>query len=166
MYTCLFVMSTEQEEIYMKNDIYVYLRHLREQKGWSLRKAAEEVGVSVSYISLIEKGVHPNTDKPPKISPEILEKFASAYEVPKGELLLHAGYIGDQLAFDLDNPGKARYMTIEESQAYYALNRKMNNSNDLEDMIDNADFLTFRGRLIDANTKRKIIDMIDIMTND
>ncbi|MEK4433015.1 helix-turn-helix domain-containing protein [Paenibacillus sp. FSL M7-0802] len=152
----------------MNSAIYTYLRHLREQKGWSLRKAAEEVGVSVSYISLIEKGVHPNTDKPPKISPEILEKFAAAYEESTGKLLMYAGYIGDQLAFDLDNPGKSRYMTIEESKAYYASNKKISdsNSNDLEDMIEDTDFLTFRGRLIDANTKRKIIDMIDILTND
>lgn len=150
----------------MKSDIYIYLRHLREQKGWSLRKAAEEVGVSVSYISLIEKGVHPNTDKPPKISPEILEKFAAAYEESTGKLLMYAGYIGDQLAFDLDNPGKTRYMTIEESQAYYSLDKKTSKSEDLEDIIDNADFLTFRGRLIDTITKRKIIDMIEILTND
>ncbi|KAF6636903.1 helix-turn-helix domain-containing protein [Paenibacillus sp. EKM208P] len=151
----------------MKSDIYIYLRHLRETRGWSLRKAAEEVGVSVSYISLIEKGVHPNTDKPPKISPEILDKFASAYEVPKEELLMYAGYISDQLAFDLENPGKSRYMTIEESKAYYALIRKKNgDNNDLADFIEESEFLTFRGRLIDTITKRKIIDMIEILTND
>ncbi|MEK4427864.1 helix-turn-helix transcriptional regulator [Paenibacillus sp. FSL M7-0802] len=150
----------------MNSAIYTYLRHLREQKGWSLRKAAEEVGVSVSYISLIEKGVHPSTEKPPKISPEILEKFAFAYGVPKEELLMYAGYISDQLAFDMENPGATRYMTIEESKSYYELNRKTNTNNDLEDMIENADFLTFRGRLIDTITKRKIIDMIEILTND
>ncbi|KAF6626980.1 helix-turn-helix domain-containing protein [Paenibacillus sp. EKM208P] len=149
----------------MKNDIFVYLRHLREQKGWSLRKAASEVGVSLSYISLIEKGVHPTTNKPPKISPDILEKFAEAYGLPKEELFVHAGYIGDQLAFDLENPGKGRYMTIEESQRYYALNRHKDD-NDLEQMLLQADYLTFRGRLIDSVTKRKIIDMIEILTND
>lgn len=58
----------------------------RHAKGWSLRQAEKESGVSNGYISQVEKG----TVRP---SPAVLQKLAAAYDVPYRLLMERAGYI-------------------------------------------------------------------------
>lgn len=58
----------------------------RHAKSWSLRQAEKESGVSNGYISQVEKG----TVRP---SPDVLQKLASAYDVPYRLLMERAGYI-------------------------------------------------------------------------
>lgn len=62
------------------------LLEARQAKGWSLRQAEKESGVSNGYISQVEKGsVRP--------SPDVLQKLATAYDVPYRLLMERAGYI-------------------------------------------------------------------------
>ena len=66
-----------------------FLRNLRERRRMSLRDVEKECGVSNAYIAQLENG-----DRPPP-SPDILKKFARAYNVTIRELLLRAGYLDD-----------------------------------------------------------------------
>ncbi|GEO26045.1 hypothetical protein AAC03nite_18300 [Alicyclobacillus acidoterrestris] len=60
----------------MQLDLGQKLRHLREQKGWTLAEASEHTGVSISHLSAIEKGNRPNP------SFFLVAKLAQAYGVP------------------------------------------------------------------------------------
>jgi transcriptional regulator with XRE-family HTH domain len=57
------------------------LRELREKKGWSQAKLAEQVGVSDAYVAQLETGARKNP------SLEILKRLARALGVPVTELL-------------------------------------------------------------------------------
>lgn len=57
------------------------LRELREKKGWSQAKLAEQVGVSDAYIAQLETGVRKNP------SLDMLKRLASKLGVPVTELL-------------------------------------------------------------------------------
>jgi transcriptional regulator with XRE-family HTH domain len=50
------------------------LKHLRENKGYSMREVADRIDIAPSYISQIEKGRIPSLDK--------LKKLCNVYDVP------------------------------------------------------------------------------------
>jgi len=50
------------------------LKHLREQKGYSLRDVSERTGIHFTYISKLEKGQH-------KANLEMIEKLCNFYDV-------------------------------------------------------------------------------------
>lgn len=56
------------------------IRAIREAKDWSIEKLAEKVGLSVSYVSRLEKGGR-------NLAVANLEKFAKAFGVKDTELL-------------------------------------------------------------------------------
>lgn len=56
------------------------LHSLRKQAKLSLRDLAEQSGVSISYLSEIERGAIPNLD--------ILERIADVYNLSVGEILV------------------------------------------------------------------------------
>lgn len=62
------------------------LRSVREFKGWSLARVADEAGVSAAYIQKLERGgvVSP--------SPHKLHSLAQALEIPYEETMRLAGY--------------------------------------------------------------------------
>lgn len=62
------------------------LRRGREAKGWTLRKAAQETGISNGYLSLIEQG---RVRAP---SPSYLLSLAKSYELSYAELMELAGH--------------------------------------------------------------------------
>jgi repressor LexA len=64
-----------------------YLKHIRKEKGLSLRKLEELSGVSNAYLSQLENG------KRGMPTPEILKKICGPLEVPYEELMEKAGYI-------------------------------------------------------------------------
>ncbi|PYY28321.1 helix-turn-helix domain-containing protein [Paenibacillus illinoisensis] len=70
----------------LNNQFGEFLKELRSNKGWSLRKASEESGVSHTYIGMLEKGINTN------VSPEQLRKLADAYDQPYNLLMVRAGY--------------------------------------------------------------------------
>lgn len=64
-----------------------YLRHRREQRGFSINQLAAEADVSGAQISRIENG-HRGVPKP-----DTIEKLASALSIPYEEMMTAAGYM-------------------------------------------------------------------------
>lgn len=60
---------------------YKHIKRFRKQLKWSLRKAAEESGVSFVYIRNLETGMKKNP------SVQVLNKLAKAYGVPISDLI-------------------------------------------------------------------------------
>lgn len=56
------------------------VRRLREAKGWSQERFADEAGIHRTYVSDIERGA-----RNPTIT--VVEKLAKPFEVPAGALL-------------------------------------------------------------------------------
>lgn len=60
-----------------------WLRAVRRQKGWTQREAAERLGVSQPYLSLLEQGRRPLTKR-------LLSKLQRHFDVPATELPVEA----------------------------------------------------------------------------
>lgn len=69
-----------------KTAIGIYLRSLRDTRGFSLREVERKTGVSNAVLSQIESG---QVKRP---SPTTLYKLAELYSVPYEELMDRAGY--------------------------------------------------------------------------
>lgn len=54
----------------------------RMEKGWSLREAAANIGISHTYLSAIEKEYDPRTGNPVTPTPDTLLKICNAYSIP------------------------------------------------------------------------------------
>lgn len=80
----------------MSNELGNFLRQLRGKR--SLRDIADLTGLSHTYISDIENGYRRGTNKPLKVSPEILKKLSKALDTSYAELMVLAGY------WDKDDP--------------------------------------------------------------
>ncbi|TYQ14802.1 UNVERIFIED_CONTAM: putative transcriptional regulators [Acetivibrio alkalicellulosi] len=70
-------------------------RQIRLDKNWSIRKAANKMGISYSYLSILEKGVDPRTGKDSSPRPETLKIISKAYNYPYEELMKAAGYLDE-----------------------------------------------------------------------
>lgn len=72
---------------YMRKRLGVYLTQLREEKKVSIRRVAEETGISDPFLYQIEKGEKSLND------PEYFNTLAKYYGVKVEELLRQAGYL-------------------------------------------------------------------------
>jgi len=54
------------------------------------------MGISYSYLSVLEKGIDPRSGKDPNPKPETLKIISRAYEYPYEELLKAAGYLTEE----------------------------------------------------------------------
>lgn len=71
-------------------------RLLRELRGKeSLRDVSKRVGLSHSYLSILEKGIDPRSKAPINPSPDTLKRLAEAYNYPYEKLMKVAGYIDE-----------------------------------------------------------------------
>jgi len=81
-------------------------KEIRLSKKWSIRQAAKKMGISYSYLSILEKGVDPRTGKDSNPKPETLKMISKAYDYPYEELMKAAGYLSEdvqiQKKFDHD----------------------------------------------------------------
>lgn len=68
---------------------------IRLSKNWSIRQAAKKMGISYSYLSILEKGKDPRTGKDSNPKPEMLKIISKAYNYPYEELMKVAGYLND-----------------------------------------------------------------------
>ena len=68
------------------------IKELRQQKGLSLRKAANLIGLSHYRLDELEIGKSRSTGNPTRPSRDTVIKFAEVYGVPKDYLLELAGY--------------------------------------------------------------------------
>lgn len=75
------VLSVEQ------SSFGLYLKHMREQKKWSINQLADAAGISTSQISRIENG------KRGVPKPQTIEKIAGALGISYAEMMDHAGYL-------------------------------------------------------------------------
>lgn len=148
-------------------NIYELLKSLRRKANLTLTQAAAKAGVSISYIRILEGGIRPISKTPITPSPEILKKLAEAYDYPFEDLMIKAGHLSSQYVFDFSSKTDAiiRPQTIEETQQEYNYRQKLQQQ-DLESMIDNADFLSYRGKYIDEDTKSKIKGMLELLLSD
>jgi transcriptional regulator with XRE-family HTH domain len=75
------------------------LKEIREEKGLSLREAAEKSGLSHSYIRYLEKGERPGSNTPINPTPDALRKLSDAYSHPYEDLMYRAGYIEESSVY-------------------------------------------------------------------
>ncbi|MGO1059339.1 helix-turn-helix domain-containing protein [Planococcus sp. FY231025] len=73
-------------------DFAKLLIQLRKEKKKSIRKLAEEADISHTYLSTLERGFDPRSNKVRKPAPEILKRLAAALGVEYSTLLHEAGY--------------------------------------------------------------------------
>jgi serine/threonine protein kinase len=93
-------------------DLGSILRDARGRLGWTLRRAATEIGISNGYLSLLEQG----QVKSP--SPTHLSAIAAKYGVPFPRLMELAGHPSGQvgiLAADRHNDGKTSKGRLKEA---------------------------------------------------
>ena len=83
----------EEESLFQSGTNQTLPAKLRQLRGKeSLRNASTRMGISHNYLSNLEKGIDPRTDKPIHPSPDILKKISKAYSYPYEDLMLIAGY--------------------------------------------------------------------------
>lgn len=75
-------------------------RQIRVAKNWSIREAAKKMGISYSYLSVLEKGIDPRTGKYANPKPDTLRIISKTYEYPYEELMRAAGYLDDEVTYD------------------------------------------------------------------
>lgn len=138
-----------------------FMRKLRGQL--TLREAAEKSGLSYTYISIIEKGSRPGSNKPLKVTPDSLQKLAKAYEHSYEDLLLKAGYLSGQLTLDYEGEKLiTRNSTINEDKEVYRTERERE-KNDIEKILLNNNEIHFRGETLSMGERLQIIDMIPVI---
>ncbi len=73
----------------------------RMERGWSLREAAANIGISHTYLSSIEKEYDPRTGNSVSPSPDSLLKICNAYDLPyrETEHLFQSVNEGDLIKF-------------------------------------------------------------------
>ena len=73
----------------------------RMERGWSLREAAANIGISHTYLSAIEKEYDPRTGNSLSPSPDSLLKICNAYDLPyeETEPLFQSVNEGDLIKF-------------------------------------------------------------------
>ncbi len=81
------------------SDLGKLFREIRLSKNWSIRQAAKNMGISYSYLSILEKGKDPRTGKDSNPKPEMLKIISKAYNYPYEELMKTAGYLNDDHNF-------------------------------------------------------------------
>lgn len=61
----------------------------------SLRSAAKKIGISHTYLDIIEKGVDARSGSPVNPTPDTLKSISKAYNYPYLELMYAAGYVDE-----------------------------------------------------------------------
>lgn len=68
------------------------IRQRRSELELSARELARRASVSASYVSVLERGLNPKTQRPTRPAPTALQQVAVALQLPAEELLSLAGY--------------------------------------------------------------------------
>ena len=105
------------------SNINKHLKELRKRRGYTLREVADRSGLSHSYISSLESGVHPKTKAPISPSPETLKGLAIAYNVEYEDLMKIATYIEESKKETAGAPSKSRLdLAIEQIEKDFNIN--------------------------------------------
>ncbi|MCP3810027.1 helix-turn-helix domain-containing protein [Paenibacillus sp. Lou8.1] len=89
------------------------LRDLRGKE--SLREAAERIGISHTYLSILEKGNDLRSKKPIKPTSDTLKLLSKAYQYPYEILLEKADIIDEDLKLKLEDQHKMKLLKDFES---------------------------------------------------
>ncbi len=89
------------------NNLGQLFRQIRRSKRWSIREAASKMGISYSYLSILERGTDPRTGKDSNPRPDTLRLISKAYDYPYEELMKAAGYLNDEFV-----PGRVFDLTV------------------------------------------------------
>ncbi len=96
-----------------------YLRTLRKRQGLTLKQVEKAAQVSNAYVSQIERGLR----NPPH--PDILTRLAKVYEVPARELMVQAGYLGEDAEMEERRKLDQAFEHVASDPAYKFGNRLM-----------------------------------------
>ncbi|WP_129721395.1 helix-turn-helix domain-containing protein [Xylanivirga thermophila] len=100
------------------NTLQKLLKNKRKELKLSIRKAADLIGISHSYLNILEKGVDPRTNAPIKPTPETLSLISEAYKIDYNELMIAAGYIAPQENVKVYNPEESE-KAVDDMLNYY-----------------------------------------------
>lgn len=78
------------------NNLGELFRQIRSRKNWSVSEAAKKMGISNSYLRILEKGIDPRTGRESTPKPDTLRILSKAYDYPYEELMKAAGYLSDE----------------------------------------------------------------------
>ncbi|MGL5149248.1 MAG: helix-turn-helix domain-containing protein [Clostridium sp.] len=129
------------------NKFESFIKSKRIELGLTLRQAADLVGVSHSYISIMEKGVDPRTGFKIKLNPKIIKQISIGYNVDFHYLMSLLGYI--------DDPNDIEVVHETSSDIEYAFN-------DLFEILDRKDALFLNGKVLDDSDWNNIKSFISI----
>lgn len=82
------------------------LRNLRGKE--SLRDAADRIGISHTYLRILEKGVDLRSGNPVKVTADTLKLISKAYTYPYNQLLRVADIIDDETRDELIEESKLK----------------------------------------------------------
>jgi transcriptional regulator with XRE-family HTH domain len=82
------------------------LRNLRGKE--SLRDAADRIGISHTYLRILEKGVDLRSGNPVKVTADTLKLISKAYRYPYNQLLRVADIIDDETRDELIEESKLK----------------------------------------------------------
>lgn len=97
------------------------IKNLREEKGLSIRKASEGIGISHTYLDSLEKGYDPRTKKKRKPTPEVIKKISDFYNLTYEDLMIAAGYMEEPLSINdmMDNLKSKTNGKYHSNEIYY-----------------------------------------------
>lgn len=135
------------------NELGSYLKELRGKK--SLRDVQKDTGISHTYLSTLEKGIDPRTNKPREPSFDTLKKLSDYYDVSYIDLLSKAGYVTiDEVFDDVDsnNPlTKKKVVNGVTFTGFYGL----------EEVLQMDIDIYYKNELLTKEEKQKILTMLE-----
>lgn len=118
--------------------------------GLSLRAAAKKIGISHTYLDIIEKGVDARSGSPVNPTPDTLKAISNAYNYPYIDLMYMAGYVDEANSMGEDNDDSIS--VIED------LRELVERYSD-EEIIQNYSH-TIKGRKLSESQIRKILSYV------
>ena len=85
-------MTDPWKKVFYKESFGKFLAEQRKNKKLSIRKLSAIAGISASYLSYIERGIH----GPPSM--EVTKELAKALEADEDEFLAKAGYVSREVS--------------------------------------------------------------------
>lgn len=127
-------------------DLGNLLINKRKQLKLSLRDASDLIGISHSYLSMLEKGVDPRTNSIIKPTPETLKLISDAYNLNYNDLMNLIGYITDTDIIESSNNSewKPQLTKKDEKDIEKLLEATM-------DSLENTEGLMLQGQIVDKD---------------
>lgn len=77
-----------------------FIKKTRLERGLSLRKASNQIGITHMRLDELERGVSRSTERPTRPRRELVRRIADAYGIPRDSLLELAGYSRERLEIE------------------------------------------------------------------